>query len=106
VWALGQQLPIFTPANCSEELDLSEKVSPGRAPCAMTTGKTWSNERECHARQRPNRHPPRRHDAVVRLGLIEGDFHTVPKGMMHRTRAPARTAILMVEAAGVIPAGD
>ena len=81
-------------------------------------------------------------DSVVRLGVIEGDFHwhkhddqdeffvvlegqllidledretvmldphqgyTVPKGVVHRTRAPERTAILMVEAAGVVPTGD
>jgi mannose-6-phosphate isomerase-like protein (cupin superfamily) len=81
-------------------------------------------------------------DAVVRLGVIEGDLHwhkhdeqdefflvldgellidiegadtirlaghqacTVPKGVVHRTRAPARTTILMVEAAGVTPTGD
>ena len=81
-------------------------------------------------------------DAVVRLGIIEGDFHwhkhdeqdefflvldgrllidvkdrdtvvldqhqgyTVPRGVLHRTRAPRRTAILMVEAAGVVPTGD
>jgi mannose-6-phosphate isomerase-like protein (cupin superfamily) len=81
-------------------------------------------------------------DAVVRLGLIEGDFHwhkhddqdefflvlegqllidledrdtvvlephqgfTVPRGVMHRTRAPKRTAILMVESEGVVPTGD
>jgi mannose-6-phosphate isomerase-like protein (cupin superfamily) len=81
-------------------------------------------------------------DSVVRLGVIEGDFHwhhhdrtdefflvlegqllidlqdrdtvvlgphqgyTVPKGVEHRTRAPVRTAILMVEAAGVQPTGD
>jgi mannose-6-phosphate isomerase-like protein (cupin superfamily) len=81
-------------------------------------------------------------DAVVRIGVIEGDFHwhrhddqdefflvlegrllidlegrdtvalephqgfTVPRGMEHRTRAPVRTAILMVEAAGVVPTGD
>ena len=81
-------------------------------------------------------------DAVVRLGVIEGDFHwhkhdaedefflvlegqllidledretvtldphqgyTVPRGVVHRTRAPARTAILMVEPAGVVPTGD
>ena len=81
-------------------------------------------------------------DSVVRLGVIEGDFHwhkhddtdefflvldgellidfeerdsvllqphqgfTVPKGVVHRTRAPTRTAILMVEAAGVVPTGD
>ena len=81
-------------------------------------------------------------DSVVRLGVIEGDFHwhkhddtdefflvlegellidfedrdsvllhphqalTIPKGVVHRTRAPVRTAILMVEAAGVVPTGD
>lgn len=81
-------------------------------------------------------------DAVVRLGVIEGEFHwhrhddqdefflvlegrlvielegadpvtldphqgfTVPRGVMHRTSAPGRTAILMVEAAGVVPTGD
>jgi mannose-6-phosphate isomerase-like protein (cupin superfamily) len=81
-------------------------------------------------------------EAVVRLGIIEGDFHwhkhddqdefflvldgellidledrdtvvlgqhqgyTVPKGVVHRTRAPRRTSILMVEAAGVVPTGD
>ncbi len=31
---------------------------------------------------------------------------TVPKGVLHRTRAPERTVILMVEGAGVIPTGD
>jgi mannose-6-phosphate isomerase-like protein (cupin superfamily) len=82
-------------------------------------------------------------DAVVRLGVLEGDFHwhrhddqdeffmvvegellidlregdrtitlepnqgfVVPRGAVHRTRAPRRTTVLMVEAAGVAPAGD
>jgi mannose-6-phosphate isomerase-like protein (cupin superfamily) len=82
-------------------------------------------------------------DAVIRLGVIEGDFHwhkhddqdefflvvegellidlqdgdrpvtlgphqafSVPRGAVHRTRAAARTVILMVEAAGVVPTGD
>ncbi|MGH2962125.1 MAG: cupin domain-containing protein [Solirubrobacterales bacterium] len=81
-------------------------------------------------------------DAVVRLGVIEGDFHwhkhdeqdefflvlegelvievdgldtvrlrrhqgyTVPRGVMHKTSAPERTVIVMVEAAGVVPTGD
>jgi mannose-6-phosphate isomerase-like protein (cupin superfamily) len=81
-------------------------------------------------------------DAVVRLGVIDGDFHwhkhddqdefflvldgellvdiegaatiamgrhqgcLVPRGVVHRTRAPRRTTILMVEAAGVLPVGD
>ena len=32
--------------------------------------------------------------------------YTVPKGVVHRTRAPVRTSILMLEAAGVSPTGD
>ncbi len=31
---------------------------------------------------------------------------TVPKGVLHRTRAPERTVILMIEGAGVVPTGD
>ena len=31
---------------------------------------------------------------------------TVPKGVMHRPRAPIRTVVLMVEGAGIIPTGD
>lgn len=31
---------------------------------------------------------------------------TVPKGVMHRTRAPERTVVLMIEGAGVTPTGD
>ncbi|HEY6271086.1 MAG TPA: cupin domain-containing protein [Terriglobales bacterium] len=30
----------------------------------------------------------------------------VPKGVMHRTRAPQRSVILMVENKGIIPTGD
>ncbi len=30
----------------------------------------------------------------------------VPKGVMHRTRAPERTMILMVENAGIVPTGN
>lgn len=30
----------------------------------------------------------------------------VPKGVLHRTRAPTRTVVLMVEAATVTPTGD
>ena len=30
----------------------------------------------------------------------------VPKGIVHRTRAPSRTVVLMVEAASVVPTGD
>jgi mannose-6-phosphate isomerase-like protein (cupin superfamily) len=81
-------------------------------------------------------------DTVVRLGVLEGDFHfhkhddtdelflvlsgqllidfedretvtldphqafTVPRGVVHRTRAPVRTSVVMIEAAGVAPTGD
>jgi mannose-6-phosphate isomerase-like protein (cupin superfamily) len=80
-------------------------------------------------------------DAVVRLGVVQGEYHwhqhdaedeffyvvegrllvdleertvellprqgvTVPHGITHRTRAPERTVILMVEPAGVVPTGD
>ena len=79
--------------------------------------------------------------SVVRLGVIEGEYHwhkhddddeffyvvdgqllidlegrtvalapgqgiVVPKGVVHRTRAPQRTMILMVENAGIVPTGD
>ena len=40
---------------------------------------------------------------VITLGPREG--FTVPKGVRHRTRAPERTIILMMETAGVIPTG-
>jgi mannose-6-phosphate isomerase-like protein (cupin superfamily) len=30
----------------------------------------------------------------------------VPRGTLHRTRAPGRTVVLMVEAASVVPTGD
>lgn len=32
--------------------------------------------------------------------------YTVPRGTIHRTRAPVRTVIVMVEGAGVQPRGD
>jgi mannose-6-phosphate isomerase-like protein (cupin superfamily) len=79
--------------------------------------------------------------SVVRLGIIEGDYHwhkhddddefffvlsgkliieledrtielnpqqgtTVPKGVMHRPRAPRKTVMLMVETESIDPIGD
>jgi mannose-6-phosphate isomerase-like protein (cupin superfamily) len=32
--------------------------------------------------------------------------YTVPKGVVHRTRAPGKTIVLMIEAATVTPTGD
>jgi|SRR5580700_2983849 mannose-6-phosphate isomerase-like protein (cupin superfamily) len=43
-------------------------------------------------------------DRVV--SLKPGQGFVVPKGVVHRTRAPKRTTILMVENAGIIPTGD
>src|ERR1700744_5312990 len=43
-------------------------------------------------------------DRVVELGPLQG--FVVPKGVLHRTRAPERTVMLMVENAGIIPTGD
>ena len=38
--------------------------------------------------------------------LKPGQGFVVPKGVVHRTRAPERTVILMVEGAGIVPTGD
>ena len=80
-------------------------------------------------------------DCVVRLGVMQGDFHwhkhdeedefffvlqgrflidlesetvtlnphqgyAIPRGTVHRTRAPERTAVLMIEKSSVKPTGD
>ncbi len=80
-------------------------------------------------------------DSVVRLGIVEGEYHwhkhdnddeyflvlqgqllidledrtielnpnqavTIPKGVMHRPRAPIKTVILMVETSEIQPTGD
>ena len=80
-------------------------------------------------------------ESVVRLGVVEGEYHwhkhdaddeffyvvegkllidleertvelfprqgfVVPRGIVHRTRAPQRTVILMVENAGIVPTGS
>ena len=81
-------------------------------------------------------------DCVVRLGVVQGEFHwhkhdqedeffyvvagrlyidveggpnvslepgqgfTVPRGVVHRTRAPEKTTMLMFEGSGVRPTGD
>ena len=43
-------------------------------------------------------------DRSVDLQAREG--FVVPKGVVHRTRAPDRAVILMVENAGIVPTGD
>jgi mannose-6-phosphate isomerase-like protein (cupin superfamily) len=99
---------------------------------AMSDANTykWFNQTLCRV-----------NDSVVRLGVVEGEYHwhkhdaddeffyvvegallidlegrtvelaprqgfVVPKGVLHRTRAPRRTVILMVENAGIIPTGN
>ena len=38
--------------------------------------------------------------------LMPRQGFVVPKGVVHRTRAPERAVILMVEGAGIVPTGD
>jgi mannose-6-phosphate isomerase-like protein (cupin superfamily) len=40
------------------------------------------------------------------IDLRPGQAFVVPKGVMHRPRAPEKTVILMVETAGIVPTGD
>lgn len=41
---------------------------------------------------------------LVELGPCQG--MTIPRGVLHRTRAPERVVVLMMEGAGVVPTGD
>ena len=94
------------------------------------TKEQWFNQTLCEV-----------NDSVVRLGVLQGEFHwhkhdhddeffyvvegrfvidleersvelapqqgfTVPKGVLHRTRAPVRSVVLMIENKGVVPTGD
>ena len=43
-------------------------------------------------------------DRVVDLERWQG--FTVPRGVVHRTRAPERAVVLMLETAGIVPTGD
>lgn len=43
-------------------------------------------------------------DRSVDLQPLEG--FVVPKGVLHRTRAPDRTVVLMAETASIVPTGD
>ena len=43
-------------------------------------------------------------ERTVELSARQG--FVVPKGVVHRTRAPERAVILMVEGAGIVPTGD
>ena len=43
-------------------------------------------------------------DKVIELNPKQG--FTVPKGVKHRTRAPSRTSILLIEKSSIKPTGD
>ena len=43
-------------------------------------------------------------DKSIELKKYEG--YVVPKGITHRTRAPEKAVIIMVENAGIVPEGD
>ncbi len=40
------------------------------------------------------------------IDLQQWQGYVVPKGVVHRTRAPERAVILMVETAAIVPTGD
>ena len=43
-------------------------------------------------------------DRTIRLAPRQGVV--IPKGVLHRPRAPERTVMLMVETSGIVPTGD
>jgi mannose-6-phosphate isomerase-like protein (cupin superfamily) len=43
-------------------------------------------------------------DRIIELAPRQG--FVVPKGILHRTRAPTRTVALMIETATIVPTGD
>lgn len=53
---------------------------------------------------RPGNEPNNAPGRVIDLGPQEG--FVVPKGVVHRTRAPRRAVVLMVETAAIVPTGD
>jgi len=97
---------------------------------AKTVTDQWYNQTLCRV-----------NDSVVRLGVMEGEYHwhkhdnddefffvlsgrfiidlesrsvellpnqgfVVPKGVVHCTRAPEKSVILMIETAAIVPTGD
>ena len=43
-------------------------------------------------------------EETIELNQHQG--YVVPKGVVHKTRAPEKTVVLMIETAGIIPTGD
>jgi mannose-6-phosphate isomerase-like protein (cupin superfamily) len=110
------------------KFDFLERIDVPALAAAVT--EEWFNQTLCRV-----------NDSVVRLGVMQGEFHwhkhdredefffvldgtflidledqtialarhqgfAVPKGVLHRTRAPERATILMVERSSVVPTGD
>jgi mannose-6-phosphate isomerase-like protein (cupin superfamily) len=40
------------------------------------------------------------------IELRQHQGYVVPKGVVHKTRAPKKTVVLMIETSGIIPTGD
>jgi mannose-6-phosphate isomerase-like protein (cupin superfamily) len=38
--------------------------------------------------------------------LLPHQGYVVPRGVVHKTRAPEKTVVLMIETAGIVPTGD
>ena len=45
-------------------------------------------------------------EAADSVELHPQQGYVVPKGVVHKTRAPDKTIVLMIETAGIIPTGD
>jgi mannose-6-phosphate isomerase-like protein (cupin superfamily) len=115
-------------------INLNTKFAPlelvDLEPLVKARQDKWYNQTLCRV-----------NDCVVRLGIMQGEFHwhkhdnedeffyvvdgrflidledrtvelmpkqgfTVPRGVVHRTRAPEKTVVLMIEGAGVVPTGS
>ena len=48
----------------------------------------------------------REQDAERTVALKPGQALVVPRGVVHRTRAPERAVILMAETCAIVPTGD
>ncbi|HEY7529678.1 MAG TPA: cupin domain-containing protein [Gemmatimonadota bacterium] len=122
------------PANFPYETRLDVRFGPlelvDLQPLVDACSFRWFNQTLCRV-----------NDAVVRLGVVEGEYHwhrhdgddeffyvvegrflidlegrsvelgprqgfVVPRGVLHRTRAPERAVVLMVESADIVPTGS
>jgi mannose-6-phosphate isomerase-like protein (cupin superfamily) len=45
-------------------------------------------------------------EGVDSVELHRHQGYVVPKGVIHKTRAPEKTVVLMIETAGIVPTGD